>query len=88
MSVTKGVGIPVKLLHEAEGHIVTVRSYRICPLGKDGGARRDHTACVCVRALVCGQVPACLGGVATKEVFLTGSVLSSLLLSFSTLSWN
>ena len=25
MSVTKGVGIPVKLLHEAEGHIVTVR---------------------------------------------------------------
>merc|ERR1712070_133196 len=24
MSVSKGVGIPVKLLHEAEGHIVTV----------------------------------------------------------------
>merc|ERR1739847_193429 len=24
MSVSKGVGIPVKLLHEAEGHIVTI----------------------------------------------------------------
>ena len=24
MSVSKGVGIPVKLLHEAEGHVVTI----------------------------------------------------------------
>ena len=26
MSSAKGVGIPVKLMHEAEGHVVTVRS--------------------------------------------------------------
>ena len=28
MSSAKGVGIPVKLLHEAEGHVLTVS--RIC----------------------------------------------------------
>ena len=24
----KGVGVPVKLMHESEGHVVTVRKYR------------------------------------------------------------
>jgi hypothetical protein len=39
----KGIGIPVKLLHEAEGHIVSVRSLDIDPrrTRREGASRPD-----------------------------------------------
>jgi|SaaInl5LU_22_DNA_1037371.scaffolds.fasta_scaffold124538_1 hypothetical protein len=39
----KGIGIPVKLLHEAEGHIVSVRSLDTDPrrTRREGAFRRD-----------------------------------------------
>ena len=46
MSVSKGVGIPVKLLHEAAGHIVTVRitpnETQIYASKTTSGVNKDH----------------------------------------------
>ena len=49
MSSSKGVGIPVKLLHEAEGHVITVRFlYTLLILG---GLPLTHGLCEAVGAL-------------------------------------
>jgi hypothetical protein len=42
MTSAKGVGIPIKLMHEAEGHVITVRDLgcldHICSLAFSGPA--------------------------------------------------
>ena len=42
----KGVGVPVKLLHESEGHVVTVRS-----LDVDARRRRSSVSLTTARAV-------------------------------------